>query len=244
MSKLDQLNMQVPDVDPEETREWRESFDAIIEQGGLERAYYILSTLLKQAEVEDVPLPALVQTPYVNTIGPDHEPHYPGDEDIEKRIRRYVRWNAMAMVHRANNDYAGIGGHISTYASAATLYEVGFHHFFRGKNDGFGDMIFFQGHGAPGIYSRAFLEGRINEEQLLNFRREVGGNGLSSYPHPWLMNNFWEFPTVSMGLGPMTAIYQARFNKYLHSRGICDTSNSRGIVGICVTVLQKQQSPD
>jgi pyruvate dehydrogenase E1 component len=227
MSKLDQLNMQVPDVDPAETREWRESFDAIIEQGGLERAYFILSTLLKQAEVEDVPLPALVQTPYVNTIAPENEPHYPGDEDIEKRIRRYVRWNAMAMVHRANNKYGGIGGHISTYASASTLYEVGYHHFFRGKNNGFGDMVFFQGHGAPGIYSRAFLEGRITEDHLKNFRREVGGKGLSSYPHPWLMENFWEFPTVSMGLGPMTAIYQARFNKYLHSRGICDTSDTR-----------------
>tara|TARA_B100000029_G_scaffold499424_1_gene569827 strand:- start:204 stop:2876 length:2673 start_codon:yes stop_codon:yes gene_type:complete len=227
MHKLPQLHMQVPDIDPSETAEWLESFDALVEQGGLERAYYILTTLLKRAHLERVPLPALVQTPYVNTIPPGNEPTYPGDEDIEKRIRRYVRWNAMAMVHRQNEKVPGIGGHLSTYASASTLYEVGYHHFFRGKKDGFGDQVFFQGHGAPGIYARAFVEGRITEDHLLNFRREVNGGGLSSYPHPWLMPDFWEFPTVSMGLGPLAAIYQARFNRYLHARGICDTSDTR-----------------
>src|SRR6202521_2390518 len=175
-----------------------------------------------------VGLPPLTQTRYINTISPEQEPFFPGDEEIELRIRRIVRWNAAAMVLRANTRYAGIGGHLATYASAASLYEVGFNHFFRGKDDGPGDQIFYQGPAAPGMYARAFLEGRLTEGQLDHFRREVvPGQGLSSYPHPRLMPDFWEFPTVSMGLGPLAAIYQARFNRYLHNRGIVDTSTSR-----------------
>jgi len=177
----------------------------------------------------NVGIPELVQTPYINTIPPDQEAAFPGDEKMEKRIRRLVRWNSVVMVTRANKHYDGIGGHISTYASSAGLYEVGFNHFFRGKGDGTaGDQVFFQGHASPGIYARAFLEGRINESQMENFRREtVPGAGLSSYPHPRLMPHFWEFPTVSMGLGPLTAIYQARFNRYLQARGIANTEHSR-----------------
>jgi pyruvate dehydrogenase E1 component len=176
-----------------------------------------------------VGLPPLVQTRYINTISPEQEPDFPGDERMEKRIRRIIRWNAVVMVARANKIYPGIGGHLATYASSASLYEVGFNHFFHGKDDGFaGDQIFYQGHAAPGIYARAYLEGRITENQLDHFRREtVSGQGLSSYPHPRLMPEFWEFPTVSMGLGPINAIYQARFNRYLQARGIADTSRSR-----------------
>ncbi len=220
--------MQHRDIDPDETRDWLESFDALEAEHGMERAHFILSALLKRSEVENIALPALVQTPYINTIAPDQEPAYPGDEALEKRIRRYIRWNAAVMVVKANKHFPGIGGHLSTYASAATLYEVGFNHFFRGKDQDAGDQIFFQGHASPGIYARAFLEGRISEDQMLHFRREVvRGQGLSSYPHPWLMPEFWEFPTVSMGLGPLAAVYQARFNRYLHARGLADTSNSR-----------------
>ena len=223
-----EIHMQHRDIDPDETREWLESFDALVARHGMARAHFILSTLLKRSQLDDMPLPALVQTPYVNTIPPDEEPTYPGDENLEKRIRRYIRWNAMAMVQKANRSFGGIGGHLSTYASAATLYEVGFNHFFQGKEGGFGDQIFFQGHASPGIYSRAYLEGRVTRDQLLHFRREVKpGQGLSSYPHPWLMPGFWEFPTVSMGLGPLAAIYQARFNRYLQARGLADTSKSR-----------------
>jgi len=176
-----------------------------------------------------VGLPPLTQTRYINTISPEQEPFFPGDEQIELRIRRIIRWNAVAMVLRANNRFPGIGGHLATYASAASLYEVGFNHFFRGKDDGTsGDQVFYQGHAAPGIYARAFLEGRLSEDQLDHFRREtVPGQGLSSYPHPRLMPDFWEFPTVSMGLGPISAIYQARYNRYLHNRGLLDTSGSR-----------------
>ncbi len=173
-------------------------------------------------------MPSLVSTPYINTIPPDEEPWFPGDEEMERRIRRIVRWNAAAMVTRANKRSDGIGGHLSTYASAASLYEVGFNHFFKGKDDGTsGDQIYYQGHAAPGMYSHAYLEGRITEAQMDNFRQETGGNGLSSYPHPRLMPDFWEFPTVSMGLGPLNAIYQARFNRYLYNRHIADTSESR-----------------
>ncbi|MBI4576041.1 MAG: pyruvate dehydrogenase (acetyl-transferring), homodimeric type [Planctomycetes bacterium] len=217
----------IKDTDPEETREWLDSFDALVEHHGMERAHFLLTTLLRRAQVDRVRLPALVQTPYVNTIPPEKEPPYPGDERIELAIRRHIRWNAMAMVMRANTAWPGIGGHLSTYASAATLYEVGFHHFFRGPDGGTGDQVFFQGHASPGIYARAFLEGRLTEGQLLHFRREVDGRGLSSYPHPYLMSDFWQFPTVSMGLGPITAIYQARFNRYLQARGIRDTEGSR-----------------
>jgi len=217
------------DIDPVETQEWMESFDALASVAGPERAHFILTNLLKRARVQNMPLPALVQTPYINTINVDREPSYPGDEEIELKIRRYVRWNAVAMVLKANL-YHGLGGHLSTYASAATLYEVGFNHFFRGQDEGPGDMIYFQGHASPGIYARAFLERRLTEERLLNFRREAlpgGAPGLPSYPHPALMPDFWQFPTVSMGLGPLSALYQARFNRYLHHRGLADTSRSR-----------------
>jgi transketolase N-terminal domain/subunit len=219
------------DADPEETREWMESLDALIAHHGLERAQFILTRLLQRAQAERMHMPALVQTPYVNTIAPELEPDYPGDEEIELRIRRFIRWNAVTMVMRGQK-HGAAGGHLATYASAATLYEVGFNHFFRGKDApnafGSGDHIFFQGHASPGVYARAFLEGRLTEDHLTHFRREVvPGQGLSSYPHPWLMPDFWEFPTVSMGLGPLAAIYQARYNRYLQHRGIADTSRSR-----------------
>ncbi|MBI4866951.1 MAG: pyruvate dehydrogenase (acetyl-transferring), homodimeric type [Candidatus Wallbacteria bacterium] len=225
----DGFKHQLPDSDQEETREWIEALDRIVERSGPERAQFVLYKLLKRARQLNVGLAPLVQTRYINTISPEQEPPFPGDEKIELRIRRIVRWNAAIMVSRANQRYPGIGGHISTYASSASLYEVGFNHFFRGKDaDGIGDQISFQGHAAPGVYARAFLEGRISEQQLDNFRREVvPGAGLSSYPHPRLMPHFWEFPTVSMGLGPINAIYQARFNRYLHHRGIKDTSRCR-----------------
>jgi pyruvate dehydrogenase E1 component len=217
---------QLPDRDPAETKDWLESLDSIVETAGEDRAQFILYKLLKRARQLRIGLPPLTQTRYINTISPEQEPPFPGDEQIEHRIRRMVRWNAVAMVLRANNFSPGIGGHLATYASAATLYEVGFNHFFRGKDAaGLGDHVYYQGHAAPGIYARAFLEGRLSEGQLDHFRREVvPGEGLSSYPHPRLMPDFWEFPTVSMGLGPLAAIYQARFDRYLAARGIKDTS--------------------
>src|SRR6187399_406964 len=225
---FDQFKQQLPDIDPVETQEWIDSLDAVVDDAGAERARFILYRLLKRARQLHVGLPTLTQTRYVNTISPEQEPYFPGDEAMELRIRRMIRWNALAMVLRANNRFSGIGGHLATYASAASLYEVGFNHFFRGRNaSGGGDQIFYQGHAAPGIYARAFLEGRLSVDQLDHFRRETGGNGLSSYPHPRLMPNFWEFPTVSMGLGPISAIYQARYNRYLHNRGLLDTSGSR-----------------
>ncbi|MBM3465854.1 MAG: pyruvate dehydrogenase (acetyl-transferring), homodimeric type, partial [Armatimonadetes bacterium] len=217
-----------PDIDPAETAEWADSFKMVIDTYGVERAHFLLNRLLEQAHKEGVPQPVLFQTPYVNTIPPQDEPPYPGDEMIELRIRRMIRWNAVAMVLRANTRFPGLGGHLSTYQSAASLYEVGFNHFFRGKDGGTGDQIFFQGHASPGIYARAFLEGRLDVDNLEHFRREVErGRGLSSYPHPWLMPDFWEFPTVSMGLGPIAAIYQARFNRYLQARGIKNTEDSK-----------------
>src|SRR5437773_1050106 len=219
---------QLPDADPDETGEWLESLDTLVATEGVVRARFVIGKLLERARRLQVPVPSLVSTPYINTIPPDQEPWFPGDEEMERRIRRIVRWNAAVMVTRANKKSDGIGGHLSTYASAASLYEVGFNHFFRGKDDGrAGDQIWYQGHAAPGMYARAHLEGRITEEQMDNFRQESGGNGLSSYPHPRLMPDFWEFPTVSMGLGPLNAIYQARFNRYLLHRRIKDTSNSR-----------------
>ncbi|RME52279.1 MAG: pyruvate dehydrogenase (acetyl-transferring), homodimeric type, partial [Deltaproteobacteria bacterium] len=219
----------IHDMDAEETADWIDSLDAVVYHKGPERAQQLLKILLHRARSRSVPTPELLQTPYINTIPPEEEPPYPGDEAIELKIRRLVRWNAVMMVHRANEIYHGIGGHLATYASAATLYEVAFNHFLRGKDEGqSGDQVFFQGHASPGIYARAFLEGRLTLEQLHYFRREVSGKkGLSSYPHPWLMPDFWEFPTVSMGLGPIAAIYQARFNRYLQHRGIKDTSDSR-----------------
>ena len=223
------LNRQLPDTDPAETQEWFDSLRSVTLDQGRGRARDLLRLLIEQARALDLGVPELVQTPYINTIPTDREPTFPGDEAMEKRIRRIDRWNAVVMVTRANTKNDGIGGHISTYASGAALYGVGFNHFFRGKDEKSpGDQVFFQGHASPGIYARAFLEGRITEQQMEHFRREaVPGAGLSSYPHPRLMPDFWEFPTVSMGLGPLTGIYQARFNRYLHSRGIVDTESSR-----------------
>ncbi|MBA2374299.1 MAG: pyruvate dehydrogenase (acetyl-transferring), homodimeric type, partial [Chloroflexi bacterium] len=225
---FDEFKHQLPDIDPTETQEWLESLDQVVADGGETRARFLIYKLLKRARQLQVGLPPLTQTRYINTISPEQEPFFPGDEEMERRIRRLIRWNAVAMVLRANGRFSGIGGHLATYASAATLYEVGFNHFFRGKDGGSGDQIFYQGHAAPGIYARAFLEGRLTEAQLDHFRREVvPGQGLSSYPHPRLMPEFWEFPTVSMGLGPISAVYQARFNRYLQNRGVLDTSGSR-----------------
>jgi len=225
---IDGFVNQLPDIDPGETQEWRESLDGVVEARGKPRARFLMSSLLARARELQVGAPATVSTPYVNTIPPDQEPWFPGDEHLERRIRAYIRWNAAVMVVKANKHAEGIGGHLATFASSASLYEVGFNHFWRGKRDGLaGDQVFFQGHAAPGIYARAFLEGRLTAEQLDHFRREVGGGGLSSYPHPRLMPEFWEFPTVSMGLGPLNSIYQARFNKYLHNREVDDTSGSR-----------------
>jgi pyruvate dehydrogenase E1 component len=230
---FDGLSHQLPDIDPEETAEWVDSFDAIVDAHGKARARFLLMKLLERARENQVGFPATVSTPYVNTIPPDQEPWFPGNEDIERRIRAFIRWNAAIMVVRANHAAEGIGGHLATFASSASLYEVGFNHFFRGKANGqAGDQVYFQGHAAPGIYARAFLEGRLSEDQLKYFRlelqgRDAGSGGLSSYPHPRLMPDFWEFPTVSMGLGPLNAIYQAHFNRYLHNRRIADTSQSR-----------------
>ncbi|MEX0979216.1 MAG: pyruvate dehydrogenase (acetyl-transferring), homodimeric type [Pirellulales bacterium] len=225
MSQLDTIPSHA-DSDPLETAEWVESLRSVLENQGPERVSFLLNELSEVAHREGVELPFTATTPYINTIPADKQPPYPGNRELERRIKSIIRWNAMAMVTRANRAHDGIGGHISTYASAATLYEVAFHHFFKGKGDDFsGDQIYFQGHAAPGMYARAFLEGRIDEQHLVNFRQELAsGGGLSSYPHPWLMPTFWEFPTVSMGLAPIMAIYQARFNKYLHDRGIRDTS--------------------
>ncbi|MGH2753733.1 MAG: pyruvate dehydrogenase (acetyl-transferring), homodimeric type [Actinomycetota bacterium] len=223
----DAFKDQLPDIDPDETGEWIESLDQIIDRSPA-RAKFLLSRIMLHARSKQIGLPSMVSTDYINTIPPEQEPYFPGDEDLEKRIRRIIRWNAMAMVTRANKDHEGIGGHLSTYASAASLFEVGFNHFFRGKDaPGGGDSIYYQGHGAPGIYARSFLEGRLSEEQLENFRQEVDGIGLPSYPHPRLMPDYWEYPTVSMGLAPLNAVYQARFNRYLHHRGIKDTSEQR-----------------
>ena len=217
------------DIDPDETSEWLESFDDLLGRSGPARARYLMLRLLERAGEQRVAIPALTSTDYVNTIPTDLEPWFPGDEEVERRYRRWIRWNAAIMVHRAQRPGVGVGVHISTYASSASLYEVGFNHFFRGKSHpGGGDQIFIQGHGSPGIYARAFLEGRLSADRLDGFRQEHShpGGGLPSYPHPRLMPDFWEFPTVSMGLGPMNAIYQARFNHYLHDRGIKDTSES------------------
>ncbi|MFP3916063.1 MAG: pyruvate dehydrogenase (acetyl-transferring), homodimeric type, partial [Actinomycetota bacterium] len=218
---------QLPDLDPVETREWQESLEAVIREHGPVRARYILFKLLEQAHGRDLGVPAPITTPYINTIPLEDQPEYPGDGDLERRIRRLIRWNAAVMVIKANHEEKGIGGHLSTFASSATLYEVGFNHFFRGKTDDHpGDHVYFQGHAAPGMYARAFLERRLDEAHLDRFRFEVGGGGLSSYPHPRLMPDFWEFPTVSMGLGPINSVYQARFNKYMENRGLDDTSDS------------------
>ena len=241
---FDGVSHQLPDNDAGETAEWLEAFDDVVETYGRNRARYLLMRLLERAREQAVEFPVTVSTPYVNTIPTDQEPEFPGDEYLERRIRAFIRWNAAVMVTRANGRSDAIGGHLSTYASSAALYEVGFNHFFRGKNGGSaGDQVFFQGHASPGIYARAFVEGRLTERQLDNFRFEVdaeddtdvgsvadgrvASHGLSSYPHPRLMPDFWEFPTVSMGLGPLNAIGQAHVNRYLHARDIVDTSGSQ-----------------
>jgi pyruvate dehydrogenase E1 component len=219
---------QLPDIDADETAEWLDSLDAIIDIKGSARAHYLLARLMERARDKGVAVAASVQTDYINSIPAREEPWFPGDEYLERRIRAYIRWNAAVMVDRANHRFDGLGGHLSTYASAAALYEVGFNHFFHGKSDGaFGDQVFVQGHAAPGIYARAFLEGRLVEDQLDRFRRETGGGGLPSYPHPRRLPEFWEFPTVSMGLGPLNAVYQARFNRYLYHHEIADTSRAK-----------------
>jgi len=225
---FDGVSHQLPDRDPIETSEWLDAFDDIVDNYGRTRARYLLMRILERAGEKQVDFPATVSSPYVNTIPTDEEPDFPGDEYLERRIRAFIRWNAAVMVVRANVRSEAIGGHLSTYASSASLYEVGFNHFFRGKDDGrAGDQVYFQGHASPGIYARAFVEGRLSEEQLDNFRFEVGVDGLSSYPHPRLMPEFWEFPTVSMGLGPLNAIAQAHVSRYLHARGLIDASDSR-----------------
>jgi pyruvate dehydrogenase E1 component len=218
------------DTDVQETEEWLTAFEQVIAIEGSDRACFLLKKLLEKGYEKDIALPFTGNTPYINTIPKSEEPPYGGDRDLERRIKSIIRWNAMAMVVRANKKDAGIGGHISTFASAATLYQVGFNHFFRGRGEsGFdGDMIYFQGHAAPGLYAQAFLEGRITAEDMEAFRRELTpGGGLSSYPHPWLMPDFWEFPTVSMGLAPISAIYQAKFNRYLRNRGLRDPQNRK-----------------
>jgi pyruvate dehydrogenase E1 component len=220
------LATQLPDIDPAETAEWLESLDGVLAAGGPTRARYLMLRLLERARAQGVGVPSLTVTDFVNTIPPEREPWFPGDEEMERRIRTYVRWNAAVTVSRANRPGVGVGGHIATYASSASLYEVGFNHFFRGKeHPGGGDSVFIQGHASPGIYARAYLEGRLTTEHLDAFRQESLPHGLPAYPHPRLLPDFWEFPTVSMGLGPLDAIYQARFNRYLTARGIKDTSD-------------------
>ena len=217
-----------PDNDIQETQEWIESLNSVIETEGSERAHFLIEMMIDQARRSGSNLPYNATTAYVNTIPAHLQQRHPGDPDMERRIRALIRWNAVMTVLRANTKSPGVGGHIASFQSAATLYDVGFNHFFRAANKDFGgDLVYFQGHSSPGVYARAYLEGRINEDQLNNFRMESKGNGLSSYPHPWLMPDFWQFPTVSMGLGPIMGIYQARYLKYLHDRGIADTSDRK-----------------
>lgn len=213
----------------DELHEWFDSLDYVLKSGGEERVQYLLERLQVHAHQKGIKLPFTANTPYINTIHHKKQPAFPGNLELEWRIRSLIRWNAMAMVVRANRNSNGIGGHISTYASSAMLIEIGMNHFFRGKDHACGgDIIYFQGHSSPGIYARAFLEGRLSQDKLENFRHELApGGGLSSYPHPWLMPDFWEFPTVSMGLSPIQAIYQARFNHYLMDRGLTDTSDQK-----------------
>ena len=216
------------DPDAQETREWLDALEAVIEQEGPERAHFLIERLVELARRTGINLPYKATTAYLNTIPPGQETPSPGDHAIEHRIRSYVRWNALAMVLRANQGDSNLGGHIASFASAATLYDVGYNHFWHAPSEHHGgDMVFVQGHSAPGVYARAFMLGRLTQEQMNNFRREVGGQGLSSYPHPWLMPDFWQFPTVSMGLGPLQAIYQARFMKYLNDRSIIQAGNRK-----------------
>ena len=219
---------QQPDYDPQETQEWLESLQSVLEKEGADRAHFIIDQLINHARLAGDDVPISATTPYINSIPLDKEERSPGSHEMEHRIRALMRWNAMAIVLNANKESSELGGHIASFASAATLYDVGFNHFFHGKTDQHGgDLVYFQGHSAPGMYARAFLEGRLSEEQLYKFRQEVDGDGLSSYPHPWLMPNFWQFSTVSMGLGPLMAIYQARFMRYLQHRGLAQTEGRK-----------------
>ena len=222
-----QYDKNILDTDPQETQDWVDSISALIEEKGNQRTHFIIEKLVDYCRRNGIKIPFSPYTEYVNTISIKNQQPYPGNRSIERRIKSLIRWNAMAMVVRANRNNEGIGGHISSYASSATLYEVAFNHFFKGEDINGGDLVYFQGHVSPGVYSRAFLEGRITRKQLNNFRRELSENGLSSYPHPWLMPNFWQFATVSMGLASITSIYQARFLHYLQDRGICKTSNRK-----------------
>src|SRR5690606_33384578 len=218
------------DVDPVETQEWLEALESVLEQEGPERASYLLSRLAERATREGTQLSYSITTPHRNTIPTIQEARMPGDVFMERRIRSLIRWNAIAMVVRANKTGDDLGGHLSTFSSIATLYDVGFNYFFRAGNEKQNaDLIYFQGHSSPGIYARSFLEGRLTEEQLDNYRREVDGNGLSSYPHPWLMPDYWQFPTVSMGLGPIQAIYQAHVLRYLESRELTRKDDERKV---------------
>ncbi|MCK9201861.1 MAG: pyruvate dehydrogenase (acetyl-transferring), homodimeric type [Gallionella sp.] len=218
----------IPDIDPQETQEWLDALESVLENEGAERAHFLISQLIGQARLGGTDMPISATTPYINTIPLDKEERSAGNHELEHRIRALMRWNAMAIILNANKESSELGGHIASFASAATLYDVGFNHFFHGHTDKHGgDLIYFQGHSSPGVYARAFLEGRISEEQLRKFRQEVDGDGLSSYPHPWLMPDFWQFPTVSMGLGPLMAIYQARFMRYLQHRGLASTDGRR-----------------
>ena len=222
----------IVDTDEQETKEWLDALSAVIDREGAERAHFLIEEMLEHARQHSIDLPFSATTGYVNTIEPDQEARCPGNIEIEKRLRAYMRWNAMVMVVRANRlhpaDGGDLGGHIGSFASLASMLGAGFNHFWHAESEGHGgDLVYLQGHSSPGIYARAFLEGRITEEQLNNFRQETGGKGLSSYPHPKLMPEFWQFPTVSMGLGPLMAIYEARFLKYLHARGIANTENRK-----------------
>jgi pyruvate dehydrogenase E1 component len=216
------------DLDPVETREWLDAIDDVIDRDGTERAHYLLDRAVKSARARGAVLPFGATTPYMNTIPVDQQPDYPGDAELEWRIRTINRWNAMATVVRRNKESSEYGGHIASFASSAVLYDIGLNHFWRtrGETHG-GDLVFFQGHAVPGIYARSFMEGRIDAARLDNFRSEVAGEGLSSYPHPWLMPDYWQFPTVSMGLGPLMAIYQARFMTYMHNRGFIDRADRK-----------------
>ena len=218
------------DPDTLETQEWLEALEAVLEREGPERAHYLLEKLIDKARRSGAHIPYSPNTAYINTIPPQMEARSPGDAALEERIRSYCRWNAMVMVARANKGEGDLGGHIASFASLGTLIGIGQHHFWHAPHDDHGgDLIFFQGHSAPGVYARMMLEGRLSEERALNFRREVDGKGISSYPHPWLMPDFWQFPTVSMGLGPIQAIYQARYLKYLHARGLARHREPQGV---------------
>ncbi|MBI1175586.1 MAG: pyruvate dehydrogenase (acetyl-transferring), homodimeric type [Sideroxydans sp.] len=218
----------IPDIDPQETQEWLDALSSVLENEGPERAHYLIEQMIAQARLGGADLPINATTPYINTIPADKEQRSTGDHELEHRIRALTRWNAMAIILNANRESSELGGHIASFASAATLYDVGFNHFFHGRTDDHGgDLVYFQGHSSPGMYARAFLEGRLSEDQLRKFRQEVDGDGLSSYPHPWLMPDFWQFPTVSMGLGPLMAIYQARFMRYLQHRGLAQTDGRK-----------------